>query len=140
MSSLASVSVPAEAAGQAGLPVFAFGTVEPLPVLVASSTTATASSQPLSVAVAYESLHARLRAIEACQRSFPEDYAGAKPSCSWWSFEFLKYPGLLEAATRAAADADVILCSILSLDELPAAVKAWADQWLQTQRSKEGTF
>jgi hypothetical protein len=122
------------------LPVFAFETAESLPLPRPSSTTATASSQPLSVLVAYENLHTRLRAIEACRRTTLEQSSGVKLACSWWSFELLKYPALAEAAACAALDADVIVYSIRTLTDVPAAVKAWADKWVKMQRGKEGAF
>ena len=47
----------------------------------------------------------------------------------WWSFDTLASARVRETAARAAAEADMIWCSIHACEALPEKVRAWVDAW-----------
>lgn len=94
----------------------------------------------LSVVIAYEDAGTRARAMDVCRGTIRQQWRGLELDCTWWKFELLHHPAVAEAAVKAAAGADLFICSVHAENDLPAVVKAWVERWLPKQTEREGAL
>jgi hypothetical protein len=59
---------------------------------------------------------------------------------AWWSFEMIESLGGSELAVRAALAADMVWLAISALEQLPSAVKGWAELWASRRTKAECTL
>ena len=57
-----------------------------------------------------------------------------------WSFEFLGQLKILDLATKAAVEADMIFCSTYRGQELPVSAEVWIDSWLPQKTDPESAL
>jgi hypothetical protein len=59
---------------------------------------------------------------------------------TWCRFRYFSDPAVASEAAEVAADADVILVSTPSAEDLPLEVKAWFERWLPNRKASEGAI
>ncbi len=95
--------------------------------------TAGAGTGKLSVLLVYEDLSTGLRARRAFEETARRLASEADFNVDLWKFDLLREPVLLQWATKAAADADIIFLSAHGYGELPHAVDLWLKRWLESR-------
>ncbi len=89
------------------------------------------------VAVLYANTAARERGISLCHHLVHEFWAQIDFEFSWWRFRYLADADLAQAASRAAADADMVSVSGLASESLPGHVQDWLDRWLPVGKAHD---
>src|SRR5437867_2197069 len=92
-------------------------------IQVAERQTATDSSDACIVAVLYEDVSARDRAIQVCDGLAQEFMKDLQFEITWWKFKYLSDPSIAQDAAQAASKADLILVSAHNVEAMPAEVK-----------------
>jgi hypothetical protein len=93
---------------------------------------------PCRVAVFYSDAEARERALKLSSRLVCKFMSDVDLVFSWWKFEFLKDGVIAGLAAQSSAQADMVLYSLALAHELPAAVKACNELWLDQRQGKPG--
>jgi hypothetical protein len=92
------------------------------------------------VTVIYEDTAARQRALSLAHHLIRAFWADIDFQFSWWRFRFLEDPAFVEAATHAAAKADVILFSTSSSHIPPETIRNWIELWVPLRTNGEGVL
>lgn len=82
---------------------------------------------PIHMMVFYEEAVTRDRAQCACSRLMKRLADFACLECSLWKLKFCSDDGIAKMASRTAAQADIILFSLLHGTDLPAGIKGWIE-------------
>jgi hypothetical protein len=85
----------------------------------------------LDLLIAYDSTEARERALILCNHLAQELTQDYDLTCAWCSFDQLQDASEKDGATRAAANAQMIIMSLRDGRQLPPLVQDWMNQWLQ---------
>jgi len=93
-----------------------------------------------SVVVVYEDAATRDRAMGVCEHLVHAFRGQIEFDVGWWKFRYLLDPELAQAATRDAADADMIIVSAHADAELTTAVKDWMETWAAHRADREGAL
>lgn len=84
-----------------------------------------------SLVIVYEDQITRAPAGKVCEPLIQQFGGEFDFQCSWWKYDFLKHPHLMEEAVDAAAHADVIILAAYADQELPMEVQHWIRSWEQ---------
>jgi hypothetical protein len=95
---------------------------------------------PWSVTVVYEDTGARERALRLCHHLVQGFKNEIEFIFNWWRFRYLEDPEIAQAAAQAAAQADILLFSATSHEELPEEVRNWTDLWVPLRTSGDGVL
>jgi hypothetical protein len=89
------------------------------------------SKPTFNIVVVYEDFMTGKRAKETCDYLTENLTADCQVYNQMWKFEVLSIPKLREMAVNDALQADVVIVSCRGGDELPEAVRAWIQAWLE---------
>jgi hypothetical protein len=84
---------------------------------------------PFDLVVAYQDTDTRDRALhlyDSIAQKLLDDYDF---QCAWWRFEHLQTAALMQQATDAAIEANMIILSVHAGKDLPPIARAWIDRW-----------
>jgi hypothetical protein len=90
--------------------------------------------------VAFDDPDARQRAMRICDDMVARFWPEMEFQVHWCSFEQLSDKGAATEATRHAATASMVIIAVNAADDLPAPVKAWADEWSAQRQGLEGAL
>jgi hypothetical protein len=90
------------------------------------------------VTVMYEDHLTHDRARELCDSVLAQFWGVLDFDFSWWGFDLLQTPALLQAAAEAAARAQLIVVSAHAGQRLPAPAEAWVARWRALRTIKGG--
>jgi len=93
---------------------------------------------PCKVAVFYGDTESRERALKLSSRLAFKFMADVDLDFSWWKFEFLTDGVIAGLAAQSAGQADMILYSLTTTNELPSPVQACNELWLDQRQGKNG--
>lgn len=98
------------------------------------------SDEPWAVTVVYEDTGSRERALNLCHH-LAQGFGGEIDfAFTWWRFRYLEDPDIAQAAAQAAAQADILLFSTSSHNDLPEEVRNWTELWVPRRTSGEGVL
>ncbi len=83
----------------------------------------------LNILVVYADTFTGSRVMEIYQHLHQRLGAEFEFHLTWWRFDHLAHPQISEAAATAAKDADVIVFTVKSGDDLAEPVKKWIERW-----------
>lgn len=86
------------------------------------------------VAVIYSDTVSRDAAIEVVDRLFIQFHWELSFDSSWWGFKYLGHAKISSQAAKAITQADLLLVSIASGQEIPIEMKAWFERHLPRQQ------
>jgi hypothetical protein len=99
-----------------------------------------ASDDPWYVTVVYEDNGARERALSLCHHLVQGFRTEIEFEFNWWRFRYLEDPEIAQAAAQAAAQADILLFSASSSDDLPEEVRNWTELWVPLRNGGDGVL
>jgi hypothetical protein len=95
---------------------------------------------PWAVTVVYEDTGARERALRLCHHLVQGFKTEIEFVFNWWRFRYLEDPDIAQAAAQTAAQADILLFSTSSHEELPEDVRNWTELWVPLRTPGEGVL
>lgn len=93
---------------------------------------------PCKVAVFYEDHESRERVLKLSSRLARKFMSEVDLDFSWWKFQFLEDGVIAGLAAQSAAQADMIFYALGATAELPSAVQACNELWLDQRQSENG--
>jgi len=96
------------------------------------------NDDPWSVTVVYEDTGARERALSLCHHLVQGFRTEIDFDFNWWRFRYLEDSDIAQAAAQAAAQADILLFSATSRDDLPEEVRNWTELWVPLRSPGDG--
>ena len=97
------------------------------------------SDSVLNVAVAFQGAPERERAIHVCEKV--NEIIGADcVHSTWWEIDRLIDSMTLYGAVEAATNADVLVVSLHTREELPMGLCAWVDGWILRREREIGAL
>jgi hypothetical protein len=90
--------------------------------------------------VIYEDVATRDAAVRLCDALAQKFRSDLEFDITWWRFKYLSEPEIGRQAAQAATEADFIVVSVHSTEDLPLEVKAWFERWLSNRRVSEGAL
>src|SRR6267142_1820248 len=97
-------------------------------------------SDRCEVAVVYDDIFARDRAISLCDRLASHFKGDLDFKFTWWSVRFLKDPEIAHLAEEASSKADLLLFSSSAGVEPSPDLKGWIEGWLAHRGDQEGAL
>ena len=95
---------------------------------------------PFDLAVAYEDLASRKRALQLYDRLAGQLLDEYDFQCTWWKFEHLQDRQLAARAADAATDANMIIVAVRDGVQLPVTAKRWIEKWLPFKTDRQSAL
>lgn len=95
---------------------------------------------PFDLVVAYEDTETRSRALHLYDHLAQQLLDDYDFQCSWWKFDHLASPVLLQEAADSAVDANMVILSIRAHRELPAIHQSWVNEWIRRRHSRKAAL
>jgi hypothetical protein len=95
---------------------------------------------PLKIVGVYADQSSHTLAMSVLRNTARHCSAVCKLHSDWWSFDMLEAASEREAASNAAAHADMIWCATNACEVLPPSVTVWAERWSARRDETDGAL
>lgn len=95
---------------------------------------------PFDLVVSYEDTTTRnyaLQLYDHLAQKLLDDYDF---QCTWWKFEQLRDPALMEQAADAVVEANMVIIAVRAGKELPLTARNWIEQWVARKDSRKSAL
>lgn len=95
---------------------------------------------PFDLVVSYEDTITRNHALQLYDHLAQKLLDDYDFQCTWWKFDHLRNSTLMEQASDAAAEANMIIMAIRAGKELPAIAKTWVNSWIARKDNRKSAL
>src|SRR5262245_18018978 len=95
---------------------------------------------PFDLVIAYEDTTTRNRALSLYDHLAQQLLDDYDFRCTWWKLGLLNNPPLMEQASDAAAEANMVVVSLRAAQELSEPARLWTESWLAKRGNQKSAL